>query len=66
MDTFIPDTPGANTTLSIEEESSITDDEVFEDITQEILKLSPAKTAALEQLMKDHGFDCIFESQVHE
>ena len=61
MATFIPETPGVNITLSIKEESSIRDDEVFEHITEEILELSPAKTVTFEQWMKHHGLDCIFE-----
>ena len=32
---YLPETPGANTTLSIEEESSIADDEIYEYITQD-------------------------------
>ena len=47
MAPFIAETPGANTKLSIEEESTITDGEVFEHVTQQILKLFPAKIASL-------------------
>ena len=61
MAIFISETHRANTTLSIEEESTITADEHFEHITQQILKLSPAKAATFEQWMKHNIFESTLE-----
>ena len=57
MATHTPDSPEAMAALSIEEEASITNEEFFGLIAQEVLKLSTSNLAILEQWLEHHGFD---------
>ena len=47
--------------LSIKEEESITNEELFGHIIQEGLKLFTSKNAILEQWMEHHGLDSILD-----
>ena len=61
MATHIPNSPEAMAALRIKEETSITNEELFGHIIQEVLKLFTSKIAILEQWMKHHGLDSIFD-----